>query len=399
MYQVLVEVLPNILACNMYIKVPDNAGRCWNMLVSQSECIIELQNGMEILIKIPRGTSLVPNRIRGVIQEANIITARAQIDERTSLISVLSGDILSDTSTGCLNTQLSNAMEKSLVSAFCKQCQKPLCWNVKFRRVLPLPSVDWDQASEGWFCHLHADDSSKLKPPSLQPAPDECFYTELFFLIHNSMMGSLNAVCDGNDIHCFGCKMPFGVKTNQSVKIWTHSIVWLQEHGEIIFNRNESEIMLSLFRNIDRDNFGVNCRIVLQVSTVPKKYLFMVTMNSNQKLLVSDASPFFTSETLLKGLNGQREGFHGDGAPAKRARMVDKKDVYLKKLYAVKLLYHVKEVEDIQTGEWFDDVHVHIIPCSNSFFQEVKSGLESSTRWLPESMRIIENMNVGYIVK
>ncbi|KAG7170293.1 E3 ubiquitin-protein ligase E3D-like isoform X2 [Homarus americanus] len=399
MPQVLFEVLPNILACNMYITLPPGAGYYQKMLVSKSDCTIELQDGETFVIKIPKGSYLVPNSATGIIQKENIITARAAISEMTSLISTLSGDILSTNITSSMDTELSSSMSDSLVSAHCKQCLKHLCTNIKFRRVLPLPSVDWDQASEGWFCHLHAEDGHKLKPASLQPEHDECFYTELFFLIHPRMMDFINAEHNGCTISCSGCKMILGEKTSQSIKLWAQNLSWLQDDGKIIYDRSISEILLSLFHNIDRDNFGVNCRLVLQPLTMAKKYLYMVTMNTNQKLLVSDVPQCVSSETILKKSNKEKEGSQVNGAPTKKLRVASEKEICLKKVYAIKLLYLVKEDEDEQTGEWVDDVNVHIIPCSNSFFQEVKCILENSSHCLPDNIRAIENMSLGYIIK
>nr|XP_053637308.1 E3 ubiquitin-protein ligase E3D-like [Cherax quadricarinatus] len=445
-------------------------------IVGTSECSIELQDGRVILLKMSKGTYLVPNSATGVTQAANILTVRVQISERTSLISSLSGDILSDSSTKFLDTLLNTSLSDTLVSAHCKKCPncvftkvkfrrvmplpsvdwdhssenwfchlhgehgqklKPAslqpqhdecfytelyflmhnsmmeCINcirnfgktlknffadtfgsahckkcpncvftkVKFRRVMPLPSVDWDHSSENWFCHLHGEHGQKLKPASLQPQHDECFYTELYFLMHNSMMECINAKCDDGMLKCSGCGTLLGENTDLLVKIWALNLKWLTQQGEVIYDRNSSEILLSLFHSIDKDNFGVNCQLVLEVQTVPKKYMYMVTMNTNQKLLVSDVSNLTSCEPVVQKL------------------CLEDKDISLKKIYAIKLLYLIKEGEDSQTGQWVDDIGVHIIPCSSLFFHEVKTMLENSTYFLPDNVKVIENMNIGYIVK
>ncbi|XP_069952418.1 E3 ubiquitin-protein ligase E3D-like [Cherax quadricarinatus] len=381
MSQVLVEVLPNIQACYMYITLPSNNVFYQKISVGQSECSIELQDGRVILLKMSKGTYLVPNSATGVTQAANILTVRVQISERTSLISSLSGDILSDSSTKFLDTLLNTSLSDTLVSAHCKKCPNCVFTKVKFRRVMPLPSVDWDHSSENWFCHLHGEHGQKLKPASLQPQHDECFYTELYFLMHNSMMECINAKCDDGMLKCSGCGTLLGENTDLLVKIWALNLKWLTQQGEVIYDRNSSEILLSLFHSIDKDNFGVNCQLVLEVQTVPKKYMYMVTMNTNQKLLVSDVSNLTSCEPVVQKL------------------CLEDKDISLKKIYAIKLLYLIKEGEDSQTGQWVDDIGVHIIPCSSLFFHEVKTMLENSTYFLPDNVKVIENMNIGYIVK
>ncbi|XP_045584023.2 E3 ubiquitin-protein ligase E3D [Procambarus clarkii] len=396
MSRVLIEVLPNIQACNMYITLPPDT-TCQKILVDKSECSVELQDGNIVCLKIPRGTYLVSNSVTGITQVSNIITARAQISEMTSLITALGGNILNDGDTKFLDTELNTSLSGSLVSARCKKCLTYVFSNVKFRRVMPLPSVDWDHSSEDWFCHLHAEHGNKLKPTSLQPNPDECFYTELFFLVHSNLLECMNAECDDSIVKCSKCRVLLGEKANLSVKVWTLSLEWVTQQDKTIYNRNSAEILISLFHNIDKDNFGVNCRLVLQAQTNPNKYLYMVTMNMNQKLLVSDISEFASCETMLQESYGDREGMHCNSS--KKLCLEKRKDISLKKIYAIKLLYLVKKGEDSQTGEWVDDINVHIIPCSISLLDEVKTMLEKSTYFLPDNVKTIENMNLGYIIK
>ncbi|KAK3881171.1 hypothetical protein Pcinc_014376 [Petrolisthes cinctipes] len=74
-------------------------------------------------------------------------------------------------------------------------------------------------------------------------------------------------------------------------------------------------------------------------------------------------------------------------------------EIRLRCVYAVKLLYQVKEGEDEETGGWVDDVNVHIIPCSVSMLEEVRDKLITSTSYLPTNMKVIDDLSVGYIVK
>lgn len=399
MDQVLVEVLPNIQACNMYITLPAGAGDCENMTNNKMDCILKCENGNEMQLTLPRGTCLVPNSVAKMTQDAGIITLRLQIDERASLIGALSDDILGSTGMCYTTAELTNTMTNTVISAQCKWCEKCVYENVQFRRVLPLPSVDWDQASEGWFCHLHTDDKQKLKPASLQPGHDECFYTELFFLVDPLNLGGMSVECDGHSITCSQCKVSVGMKTAQSLKLWAHNLKWVKQSGDTVFSRSTNEIILSLFQNIDRDNCGVNCQLVLETSTMPKKYLYMVTMNTNQKLFISNVMQTNIDKTHPCESNGQTELSESGPPNYKRLRVEDKREVCLKKIYAVKVLYLLKEDEDSQTGAWVDDVNVHIIPCSDSFLQEVHALLQNFSCCLPDSIRIVGDMCLGYIIK
>lgn len=343
--------------------------------------------------------SLSSLQVRCINHEEEVITVRVQLDEKTSLINTLAADLMNDSDMS-ESTPLSTSLSDSLVSGECKACKHQLFEPVRLGRVLPLPSVDWEQASEDWFCHIHKEDGQRLKPTSLHPEKDECFYTELFFLFHHSVIKQTKAEgpSDRLDINCIKCNLPLGVLGHQSAKLWIHNLVLKNEDESVVHSTDVSTIMLSLFHNLEKDTFGVNCRLVLHLQTLPKKYLYMVTMNTNQKLLISK-----DSELLHSGVNRKERQLETDFTKeclgAKRARESGQPEVRLQAVFGVKLLFAVKEGDDNETGEWADSVHVHLIPCSDIFFSEVKALLEASNSCLPENIKFIENMRLGYIIK
>ncbi|XP_037794674.1 E3 ubiquitin-protein ligase E3D-like [Penaeus monodon] len=418
MTQVLVEVLPNIQACNLYITLPTDRGPCLEITADKYLCIIKLRNGDGLTIKFPKGTSLVPGTVSKITQDGSHITARAQLDEKTSLLSTLSADLLSTVGPAISDTSptFSEILKDSLVSAQCKQCRRVLLSDVRFRRVLPLPSVDWDQSSEGWFCHLHGSEGEKLKPSSLQPARDDCFYSELHFLVHKDT--TVDCVSPNNnncELACCGCQASLGVRSKQSVlKLWAHSLMWVRsEDNQIVFGKDVSGILLSLIHNIDKDNFGVNCRLVLEVSheeeaAAEPEFLYLVTMNTNQKLLLPEKLALSGTSDKKYSLSVNSDKMEADNLASNKSFPSEKRprvhqddisEVILRRVYTIKLLYLFKRGQDDITGSWIDDVNVHILPCTRSFLLEVKAVLEASVACLPQAMRRVENMSVGYIVK
>ncbi|KAG0722446.1 E3 ubiquitin-protein ligase E3D [Chionoecetes opilio] len=398
MAQVLMEVLPNIHIGNIYITLPEISDSCRDIVVEKSEFLMQLQSGQEVCLQLPRGMCLVPDAARSVNHEGQVVTVRVQLDEKTALINTLVADLMSDSDFQSGTEGMSSIPSNIVLSAHCKLCEHQVFECVKFQKVLPLPSVDWEQASEDWFCHIQKEDGDKLKPASLQPEEDECFYTELFFLLHCNLMDYLEHAKPnaGPELKCVKCNLSLGVQIHESIKMWTHNLVWKNEEGDAVYSTDVSKIMLTLFRNIDKDNFGVNCRLVLQLSSVPKRYLYMVTMNTNQKLLIS-------SEDLQLLHSGRNEKDNREEnlecAAAKRVRESGRSEVKLQAVFGVKLLYTEKEGEDEESGEWADSLHVHLIPCSDSFYKEVKSLLEATNSCLPVNIRFVEKMKVGYIIK
>ncbi|XP_068248954.1 E3 ubiquitin-protein ligase E3D-like [Palaemon carinicauda] len=389
MLQVLAEILPNIKVCNIYI-ISANGERCEKVDICKSECILEFEDKPTVTISLPRGTYLVPDVITDINQNGDTLFIRASLDENCSLISTLSAELGSNAGNFCINEPLHDIMIGKCISGHCKKCHHAFQKDVTFRRVLPLPSVDWDHSSEGWFCHVHGEESKNLKPASLVPNHDECFYSELFFLLNSSALDSMNVYHndedDGNDLKCSNCRDSLGEKGTSTLKLWTHSVKWIHSNDTVLFSKSIESILDSLFENIDKDNFGVNCRLVLSTG-MPKVYLFMVTMNTNQKLLLSESH---SDDDLLED---------PEFSQGKRSRSGNDTDVNLRKRFAIKLLYKIKEDDDDESGSWQDDVNVHILPCSSSFFTDVRSLLESSSMYLPLEMRTFQNMKVGYVMK
>ncbi|KAK4316302.1 hypothetical protein Pmani_012522 [Petrolisthes manimaculis] len=406
MFQVLAEVMPNIATCNIYITLPDDELLYQTVVINKQECIFSFNGGSELCLKLPRGSWLDPNTVKNIKQEGNILTARLQMDKQASVISALAADILGDSSNCEENAAPSHTLVNTQLVAQCTKCKNKVLRDVEFNRVLPLPSVDWEQASEDWFCHLHETDSQKLKPRSLQPALDDCFYTSVFFLIHSELLTrGTTTESSESDVYCNGCSLSLGTRSGQSAKLWTHSIVWLQECERILYQKDAVEIVLSLFHNIDKDNFGVNCRLVLQSQTLPRLYLYMITMSTNHKLLISqDSSNGGIMDELdhetVNGSNCTKRNCETDMEDVGSKRMCKRElEMRPRCVYAVKLLYQVKEGEDEETGGWVDDVNVHIIPCSVSMLEEVRDKLITSTSYLPTNMKVIDDLSVGYIVK
>ncbi|MPC41311.1 hypothetical protein E2C01_034899 [Portunus trituberculatus] len=133
--------------------------------------------------------------------------------------------------------------------------------------------------------------------------------------------------------------------------------------------------------------------------TVPRRYLYMVTMNTNQKLLIceEDLNLFHTGGNQKE--NQCKENLPEGGVAAKRTRRSGQTEMKLQAVFGVKLLYVEKEGDDEESGEWADSVHVHLIPCSDSFFSGVKALLDTTNSCLPENIRHVEKMKVGYIIK
>ena len=78
-------------------------------------------------------------------------------------------------------------------------------------RVLPLPSENWSDYADMWFCHKPAD-SQPMKKQQFLPKSGECFVGETYLLIGGSSVkaSTLKEAKDGS-LTCARCGKQLGV--------------------------------------------------------------------------------------------------------------------------------------------------------------------------------------------
>ncbi|KAK3108205.1 hypothetical protein FSP39_003162, partial [Pinctada imbricata] len=96
---------------------------------------------------------------------------------------------------------------------YCRACgQKLLANEMKFRNVYPLPSDDWSNFTDIWFCHQHGDQSEADNPGgvSMLPRSHDCHVGDLYFLVDSGHVtrGGVREQCDV--ICCSRCQNIIG---------------------------------------------------------------------------------------------------------------------------------------------------------------------------------------------
>ncbi|XP_046548942.1 E3 ubiquitin-protein ligase E3D-like [Haliotis rubra] len=95
---------------------------------------------------------------------------------------------------------------------YCACCGKKILKDHSvFSRVLPLPSENWSDLAEFWFCHRHGDEEDQT--PTVSPKPGDCLVGSFYILLSQSHMKMNSVTCsDSNElIRCSRCGNILGV--------------------------------------------------------------------------------------------------------------------------------------------------------------------------------------------
>ncbi|XP_071102058.1 E3 ubiquitin-protein ligase E3D-like [Haliotis cracherodii] len=95
---------------------------------------------------------------------------------------------------------------------FCACCGKKILKDHSvFSRVLPLPSENWSDVAEFWFCHRHGDEEDHT--PTVAPKPGDCLVGSLHVLLSRSHMKMNSVTCSDNSelIRCSRCGNVLGL--------------------------------------------------------------------------------------------------------------------------------------------------------------------------------------------
>ena len=100
----------------------------------------------------------------------------------------------------------------SLLYNYVRPKQLHLCWHSVFKRVLPLPSENWSDFADIWFCHNHSHqtgsqcqdasaaspassplmqqshEASAAQPKTLSHRPGDCLVSTLYLLVDSSQV-------------------------------------------------------------------------------------------------------------------------------------------------------------------------------------------------------------------
>ncbi|KAL7644311.1 UNVERIFIED_CONTAM: hypothetical protein RMT77_005138 [Armadillidium vulgare] len=378
---ILCELLPVIDTFNIYIRLGNEKEVIENVEITGNSVIIRMKTSSDkdSFIVHLNGVHLMKNECCKFVRESNWVYFRAQLAYRTKIINSLVADLSGELPFLLPNSDKLIKFLNVPLQLQCR-CNFSLTDFIVYKKICPLPTADWDHISEHWFCHLHDSEKKFVKNKDLNPKENELFFNELFFNINSK---SLSVDLLNDDLRCRSCSAIIGCQKRNSYKLWTNEVQWIDESKKIVCAQEVSEILFTLLENLEKDSVGSCLRIVLESGNPKKELLYLVTMDKFLNLYVSENC------SLMSLLNT-----NCDTHPLNSFNHIS-----LKKVRAIKVLFKHKVEVDDESGLWVDDINVQVFQVNDNFFSSVLKMLKHSNLCFPETLRIVNDLNVGYILK
>ncbi|XP_018023638.1 uncharacterized protein LOC108679519 [Hyalella azteca] len=382
-----VEVLSSLQLCNVDIMWPEEVTDSdVQVSTTKSQVLLSLQNGTIVALNCPKSVQLKSGAQMCTVVNNRRLNIRVALDTKACLLQSICSDLASDIRSLSLRTPY-DVLEKCEVIASCCSCSTPVTQTLKFDRIRQMPASDWAHASEEWFCCAHGTENEALKSESVAPRQNDCFFSDLFFLVKQQVLsGHVRYDCEDNAV-CGGCENVLGVKVASDVKLWTHRVRWVKasDPTSVVYYQCEQDLMVTLIDHLSADSFGANSRIAFVKNSKPKTYLYLGVIDTNltlltsandKKLLLNSTPEQSAGDCISQGKRGRSD----DGTKRSRSCTLRDKDVqvHLTKQNVIKVSYKIVTGECDETERWGDDVNVHILNCAESFFDAALEGITES---------------------
>ncbi|XP_062566998.1 E3 ubiquitin-protein ligase E3D-like isoform X2 [Saccostrea cucullata] len=298
--------------CESEINVEDNV-----ISVSDSEsCVTFKFNGLKFESSTCRNL---------MYEKKGEISCTLQVEKPTSeLLTVKQRN-------NALQEQFVREIKASQNRCYCKLCgQKILKDSCHFLRVLPLPSENWSDFSDMWFCHNHshsstptdqatlteqAGEQNDISDIKLRPKLKDCFVAETYFMILSDQIleGNVKITQDAF-IHCNRCRNLLGEVNREEngmsgrgkvLKFLKSSLHFVTEDNPMI---NEKEVIQhgdreveGMFANLLMENSRLytSFRLYLTSSTVGKEFDCLIWIIDPKLMIFYGSSHSTTEENLI----------------------------------------------------------------------------------------------------
>ena len=222
--------------------------------------------------------------------------------------------------------------------AFCANCKNRL-FEIKCFRVLPLPSINWKEMSNDWFCACVHTTSNQIKPgknvpectendadegsecknfsscekgnrqlsnSSLTPKFGDILYSSAFLCLNSSSLIPENikqVVITKETIHCRECKVELGVNDKAfhevSWTLWHHAVTLTNDTTSLLSNpKYPMDTVIRLIESVLEESGKSFAQIVLREVGGQRRYLFLWILERNLCLLTPEDSEPNTNEYI-----------------------------------------------------------------------------------------------------
>ncbi|XP_050419038.2 E3 ubiquitin-protein ligase E3D isoform X1 [Patella vulgata] len=290
---------------------------------------------------------------------------------------------------------------------FCISCgNRILHRHSSFYRVLPLPSENWSDYADMWFCHRHdshgasdvhdttdTHDQQKSKPsPSLSPKANDCLVGTTYIMINSRHIQSGAVNSHQDELVCSRCGVCIGTslthkqsdqETKDTYKIYLHATTFQQTD-------DTSDLLTSKQSCEDRLQYYLS-QLLQEESQLYTSFRFIISSTDNHNLSI---------KIMVWLLDENIEVYQGVCETTSNINQV----IDIPAVLCVKLLYRcilsssqAKPEDKAIYKLWERDNSVHGISLPYSLCQQMTSILINSTKKLPKSTRQLNGFNIGLL--
>ncbi|KAL8584017.1 hypothetical protein ACOMHN_048624 [Nucella lapillus] len=329
-----------------------------------------------------------------------------------------------------VNTQdmVVTKIQKSQHSCYCAGCGRPI-FTAKsaFKRVLPLPSENWSDFADIWFCHNHSHHHRKSggapSPRSLSPRSGDCLVSSLYLLVHSAQVCATTVgitphtqrlVCrrcgnfmgfvkdkEGRSSYCES-----GAESGDVYKIYLHAVKFLSPDTFKSPGVGDSRLPLHKVPEDHNDSFSQGlvedflCQLFRDQSRLFTSFRFIIQSSHEEH---ADNIPIVLLVWLLDQNLEVFSSYCQLTAESSSQNQVPP-------TYVLKFLYKASFVsikESRKSGKegsslfklWERDNTVHGLDLPYPLCKQLLSLLITSTTHLPLSQRTLNSFHVGYLCK
>ncbi|XP_041366988.1 E3 ubiquitin-protein ligase E3D-like [Gigantopelta aegis] len=289
---------------------------------------------------------------------------------------------------------------------FCSCCgQRLFKHHGIFERVLPLPSENWSDFADFWFCHCHGD-TPKPRPTSVWPKKSDCLVSNTYILVSASHVadGAVQERKDNPVLQCARCGSFLGVTMSNQNKendaaalsvphkacqLYLHALSFTTESEESVFEQpRPPEVSLELFLSQliqEQSRLYTSFRFIVNSTAVREhdRSLTVLIWLLDQDQLLYIAEGLLPSVPQKLKVQGQR---------------------------AIKMLYRAVVHTSVTSNStpppgadlfetWQKDNTVHGVTLPHPLCLKLVTLLMNNTKKLPPYQRRLNGFNVTYLQK
>lgn len=343
------EIRSRLKSVNAFVKFSKNPDECPSIILEDGVIRITVESSV---INIPcTDFTIVTDSVSNIILSENVVVFRFSIENI-------------DKNKGCFKTEvLINSAERGEFTnnkpllqrntnylIQCLSCGRNISDVLKFKRVLPLPSVS---ASPGdWFCHT-SNENFNFKMQS-----DEVFYSNCFVHLRMSNLPMIRE--RGRVFVCNHCLNWIGVKCDvNTMKIW-HNTVKFINNTTVVQTCGLSDLFESIKNLFNFSNASI--KLIVDCQSHPEKSDILLLWILEKKLQI-----------FYKDLN------------------------HSKSYNVAKVLFKFVNTNDLIYKQWRGDSLVESISISKPMLMELLKHLHKFNNIFPKEFSMSNEFQISYL--